>query len=154
TEMGSGCTEVDLMRAPPNRVQLSDGFVQGLKVTRPMRFWDTGPKAQPGLVLVALASGSKTFYAYYSLHGRKRWLRLGDGISVATARYAALGVRNDVVRTGADPVAQRQIARRSGTVAELIEAYVADLKAQGKRSANQIEKWLRARVLPRWGKQP
>jgi len=42
-------------------------------------------------VLVALPSGSKTFYCYYSLSRRKRWLRLGDGVSVAAARYAALG---------------------------------------------------------------
>jgi integrase len=80
-------------------------------------------------------------------------LRLGDGISVAAARYAALGVKNDVVRTGSDPVAQREIARSSGTVAELIAAYLADLRAQGRRSARYTEKLLRGRVLKRWGKQ-
>jgi len=142
------------MRSPPNHVSLSDTFVSQIKVAKPTRYWDHGSKAQPGLVLVALPSGSKTFYAYYTLNGRKRWLRLGDGISVAAARYAALGVRNDVVRTNADPVAQRQIARSSGTVAELITAYIADLRAQGKRSWRYTERLLHGRILKRWGKQP
>src|SRR5258708_33053358 len=142
------------MNPPPNRVSLSDTFVSRIEVAKPTRFWDFGPKAQPGLVLVALPSGSKTFYSYYTLNGRKRWLRLGDGISVAAARYAALGVRNDVVRTGTDPVAQRQIARSSGTVAELIAAYVADLRATGKRSWRYTERLLLGRILRRWGKQP
>jgi integrase len=141
------------MKSPPNHVSLSDTFVASIKVDKPTRFWDHGSKAQPGLVLVALPSGSKTFYCYYTLAGRKRWLRLGDGISVAAARYAALGVRNDVVRTGSDPVAQREIARSSGTVAELIAAYIADLRVQGRRSARYTEKLLRGRVLKRWGKQ-
>jgi integrase len=143
-----------MMKSPPNRVSLSDTFVSQIKVTKPTRYWDHGPRAQPGLVLVALPSGSKTFYSYYTLNGRKRWLRLGDGISVAAARYAALGVRNDIVRGNADPVAQRQIARSSGTVAELIAAYVADLRAQGKRSARYTERLLHGRILKRWGKQP
>jgi integrase len=142
------------MKARPNHVLLSDSFVTKLKVDKPTRFWDFGSKAQPGLVLVALPSGSKTFYAYYTLNRRKRWLRLGDGISVATARYAALGVKNDVVRTGSDPVAQREIARSSGTVAELISAYVANLRAQGRRSARYTERLLHGRILKRWGKQP
>jgi integrase len=142
------------MKSPPNHVSLSDTFVAKISVDKPTRFWDFGPKAQPGLVLVALPTGSKTFYCYYTLAGRKRWLRLGDGISVAAARYAALGVKNDVVRTNADPVAQRQIARSSGTVAELIAAYVADLRAQGKRSWHYTERLLQGRILKRWGKQP
>jgi integrase len=143
------------MKSAPNHVSLSDTFVSQIKVTKPTRFWDFGPRAQTGLVLVALPSGSKTFYTYYTLNGRKRWLRLGDGISVAAARYAALGVRNDVVRTGSDPVAQRQIARSSGTVAELITAYVAALKAKGRRSWRYSERLLQHdRILKRWGKQP
>src|SRR5947209_18363321 len=142
------------MKSPPNHVSLSDTFVSRIEVTKPTRFWDFGPKAQPGLVLVALPSGSRTFYCYYTLAGRKRWLRLGDGISVAAARFAALGVRNDVVRTNADPVAQRQIARSSGTVAELVTAYVADLRAQGRRSWRYVERLLHGRILKRWGKQP
>jgi integrase len=143
------------MKSAPNHVSLSDTFVSQIKVTKPTRFWDFGPRAQTGLVLVALPSGSKTFYTYYTLNGRKRWLRLGDGICVAAARYAALGVRNDVVRTGSDPVAQRQIARSSGTVAELITAYVAALKAKGRRSWRYTERLLQHdRILKRWGKQP
>jgi integrase len=142
------------LKSAPNHISLSDSFVASIEVTKPTRYWDYGAKAQPGLVLVALPSGSKTYYCYYTLNGRKRWLRLGDGISVAAARYAALGVKNDVVRSNADPVAQRQIARSSGTVAELIAAYIADLRAQGRRSWRYTEKLLRARVLPRWGKQP
>src|SRR2546427_11043186 len=108
------------VKSPPNHVSLSDTFVSRIEVTKPTRFWDFGPKAQPGLVLVALPTGSRTFYAYYTLNGRKRWLRLGDGISVSAARYAALGGKNDVVRTGSDPAAQRQRAPRSGTGGERI----------------------------------
>jgi integrase len=141
-------------KSPPNHVSLSDTFVAGIKVDKLTRFWDYGPKAQPGLVLVALPSGSKTFYVYYTLNRRKRWLRLGDGISVASARYAALGVRNDVVRGNTDPVAQRQIARGAGTVAELIAAYVTDLRARSKRSWRYTERLLQGRILKRWGKQP
>ena len=144
----------DRQKSPPNHVSLSDSFVAGIKVDKLTRFWDYGPKAQPGLVLVAQPSGTKTFYCYYTVNARKRWLRLGTGISVAAARHAALGIKNDVVRGNADPVAQRQIARNAGTVAELIAAYVADLRAQGKRSWRYTERLLHGRILKRWGKQP
>jgi len=142
------------VKSPPNHVPLSDTFVSRIEVTKPTRFWDFGPRSQPGLVLVALPSGSRTFYCYYTLAGRKRWLRLGDGISVSAARHAALGIKNDVVRGNVDPVVQRQIARTSGTVAELIAAYIKDLQIQGKRSWRYTERLLHGRILKRWGKQP
>jgi hypothetical protein len=47
------------------KARLSDKMIAGLAVEKPTRFWDT---EMPNLVLVALPTGTATFYVYYSLH--------------------------------------------------------------------------------------
>ena len=60
------------------------------------------------MVLVALPSGTMTFYCYYSLHGQKNWLRIDNAKSVRTdvARLCCLKTLAAVRLDGKNPVAE------------------------------------------------
>ncbi len=79
-----------------------------------------------GLVLLALPSGTATWYLHYDVAvGRKRKrrkLRIGrlDDISLADA-IALADRQRPQIRTGADPVGQRQNERHEPTFADLVE---------------------------------
>lgn len=79
-----------------------------------------------GLVLLALPSGTATWYLHYDVAvGRKRKrrkLRIGrlDDMSLANA-IAVAERQRPVIRMGADPVARQQDERREPTFAELVE---------------------------------
>ncbi len=79
-----------------------------------------------GLVLLALPSGTATWYLHYDVAiGRKRKrrkLKIGrlDDISLADA-IALADRQRPQIRTGADPVARRQNERQEPSFAELVE---------------------------------
>ena len=133
------------------RAKLSDKMISGLAVEKPARFWDT---EMPNLVLVALPSGTMTFYCYYSLHGQKNWLRIDNAKSVRTeaARLCCLKTLAAVRLDGKNPVAEIAAKRTSGTVSELITAFLRDRERKGNKSVDQTKRLLRNKVEPRLGK--
>jgi integrase len=133
------------------RARLSDKMIAGLAVEKPARYWDT---EMPNLVLVALPSGSKTFYCYYSLHGQKNWLRIDNAKSVRTeaARLCCLKTLAAVRLDGKNPVAEIAAQRTAGTVSELITAFLRDRERKGNKSVDQTRRLLRNKVEPRLGK--
>jgi integrase len=132
------------------KARLSDKMIAGLAVEKPTRFWDT---EMPNLVLVALPTGTATFYVYYSLHGRKCWLRIDDARSVRTesARLIALKTLHDVRLSGKNPSAEIAAQRSAGTVSELITVFLRDRERRGNRSVGQTERLLRGKIEPRLG---
>jgi integrase len=133
-----------------NRVKLSDKFIAQIAVDRPQRYWDT---EMPNLVLVALPSGTATFYVYYSLAGRKHWLKIDKAKSVRTetARLIALRTLADVRLNGKNPSAEIAAQRAAGTVSELITAFLRDRERRGNKSVHQTERLLRGKIEPRLG---
>ena len=79
-----------------------------------------------GLVLLALPSGTATWYLHYDVatgrKRRRRKLRIGrlDDISLADA-IAVAERQRPAIRNGADPVARRQSVRDEPTFAELVD---------------------------------
>jgi integrase len=134
-----------------NRVKLSDKFIAQIAVDRPHRYWDT---EMPNLVLVALPSGTTTFYVYYSLAGRKHWLKIDNAKSVRTetARLIALKTLADVRLNGKNPSAEVAAQRTAGTVSELITAFLRDRERRGNKSVDQTRRLLRNKIEPRLGK--
>jgi integrase len=133
------------------RVKLGDKMIAGLAVEKPTRYWDT---EMPNLVLVALPSGTMTFYCYYSLHGQKNWLRIDNAKSVRTeaARLCCLKTLAAVRLDGKNPVAEIAAQRTSGMVSELITAFLRDRERKGNKSVDQTKRLLRNKVEPRLGK--
>jgi integrase len=64
---------------------------------------------QRGLAVRVMASGSRSYLAQYTLHGRKRRVPIDsfDAISLADARKAAAAIMGEVAR-GEDPAAERK----------------------------------------------
>jgi integrase len=133
------------------RVKLGDKMIAGLAVEKPTRYWDT---EMPNLVLVALPSGTMTFYCYYSLHGQKNWLRIDNAKSVRTeaARLCCLKTLAAVRLDGKNPVAEIAAQRTIGTVSELITTFLRDRERLGNKSVDQTRRLLRNKIEPRLGK--
>jgi integrase len=133
------------------RVKLSDKMITGLAVEKPTRYWDT---EMPNLVLVALPSGTATFYCYFSLHGQKNWLRIDNAKSVRTeaARLCCLKTLADVRLNGKNPLVELAAQRTAGTVSELITVFLRDRERKGNKSVDQTRRLLRNKVEPRLGK--
>ena len=79
-----------------------------------------------GLVLLALPSGTATWYLHYDVvvgrRRRRRKLKIGRLDDIALADAIAVAERQrPAIRTGADPVARRQDERHELTFAELVE---------------------------------
>ncbi len=79
-----------------------------------------------GLVLLALPSGTATWYLHYDVavgrKRRRRKLKIGRLDDIALADAIAVAERQrPAIRTGADPVARRQSERHELTFAELVE---------------------------------
>jgi integrase len=132
------------------KAKLSDKMIAGLAVDKPTRYWDT---EMPNLVAVALPSGTTTFYVYYSLAGRKHWLKIDNAKSIRTetARLIALKTLADIRLTGKNPVAELAAQRSAGTVSELIATFLRDRERRGNRSVGQTERLLRGKIEPRLG---
>jgi integrase len=115
-----------------------------------------------GFHLVVSAQGAKTFALAYTSPetSERRFYRLGSypSLSLADARRQARAVREQI-REGVDPVAERERQKakirasqaaeeRAGTVKDVLDLYVADLKLDGKRSAREIERAFEKDILP------
>lgn len=101
-----------------------------------------------GFCVQVTPAGSKTFLQQYTLHGKRRFLRLGlyPHTTLSQARILAREARASIDQ-GIDP----QLSRAGGTVAELNRYYLTDLRAKGRRSVKDIERALALDVLPRIG---
>jgi integrase len=112
-----------------------------------------------GLVLLALPSGTATWYLHYDLavgrKRRRRKLKIGrlDDIALADAIGVAERQRPDI-RTGADPVGRRQNERHEPTFAELVEERFAQGSPLRPATERDYRHVLAHDVLPALGALP
>jgi integrase len=143
-------------------VAFSDKGIQNLKPgAKPRREFDKG--SDPGFGVQVTPAGTKTFFLAYRFDGRRRFMNLGTypDTSLADARATCRDSRA-LLDKGVDPQEHRNTAERErreaaeqaqreetrGTVAQLFAAYIANLAAQGKPSAEQISRIYGADVGP------
>jgi integrase len=88
-----------------------------------------------GLALRITAGGVKSFIFEGRVRGRVRRLTLGQwpAMTVAGARDAVLKIRRAML-DGLDPADARLDARHEPTFGDLVDAYLADAEARGRRS--------------------
>jgi integrase len=134
-----------------NRRKLTDLFVRSRKAqARAEMIWDA---RQPGLALSVRPTGKTAWKVIYRIHGRPRWLHVGDAraIALADARRLAARAMLDVAE-GRDPAAERKAERESGTFADLASQYVELHAKKHNKSWRQAERLVARHLLPRWGK--
>lgn len=106
----------------------------------------------PGLVLLVLPSGQRTWYLRHRVDGRQRELRLGTPAELTPEQARALAREALArVRAGGDPVEERRRRREAPTVAELAARYL-QAHASRKRSGRNDEILWRRHLLPAFGR--
>lgn len=110
--------------------------------------------SDPGFGVRVMPSGVKTFFLRYSLHGTRRYHNLGEwpAVTLAEARREARRVRTRITR-GEDPRLHTG-ERRIGSVAELVERYLADLERRGGRTVHTTRNLFARDLLPAIGSMP
>jgi integrase len=76
-------------------------------------------------------SEAVSYFVAYRSHGRQRWFTIGRHGAPWTpdmARKEAIRILGEVVK-GGDPAAAKEAQRNAATVTELLDAYLADMKA-------------------------
>ncbi|GFO68687.1 integrase [Geomonas limicola] len=113
-----------------------------------------------GFCIRVYTSGEKAWYYIYTFEGRKRFMRLGDGgypeVSLATAREK-FDIAKVKVKNGIDPLAEQDAAKlersRTPFVADFVQEYINRYAKEHNRGWKEIERALRAEIVPRWGKR-
>jgi hypothetical protein len=112
---------------------------------------DGGERCAGRLVLVIRAIGKRTVgehYAVYHRDQKRRMCKLGSypTLSLAEARKRFREEFAPAISAGAEPpsaAARRRHKASAGTVTALFAAYVENLRASGKRSADGVERILK-----------
>ncbi len=142
-------------------MRFTDRSIDALKPqAERFEIWEDG---RTGLGLRVTPRGVRTFVFMYRFGRKARRMTLGryskapaTGISLATARRMQ-GEAKEKLDAGIDPgikvVEERQIARASETVAELVDLYLEKWARPRKRSADEDERMLNKDIIPGWGKR-
>ena len=111
------------------------------------------------IVRAKAATVTTEFYAQWYRDERRVMSKLGSYpiISLADARKRFREEFAPAISSGAEPAsvaARRRHRKDAGTVGELFGAYVASLRAAGKRSADLVEGFLETAESDRAGRPP
>lgn len=136
--------------------RFTDKFIMGLKPDT-KEYW---VREGQGFCIRVFASGEKAWYYIYTFDGRKRFMRLGNGgypdVSLATAREK-FEIAKVKVKNGIDPLSEQDQAKierdRTPFVADFVTEYVNRYAKEHNRGWKEIERALKAEVVPKWGKR-
>lgn len=111
--------------------------------------WDDNPR---GLGLRVYPSGCKAFVLAYRAQRRKRMMTLGPYgvLTLDAARGLAKRKLADVIE-GADPLAEKQKARRGATVKMLCDAYIERHAKPFKKTWTKDKEFIDRHIVPAWG---
>ena len=103
---------------------------------------------------------SITRHYIYTFDGRKRYMRLKDGgypdVSLADAREE-FDIAKVKVKNGIDPLTEKEKAKierqRTPFVSDFVDEFIEKYAKEHNRSWKEIERALKAEIVPRWGKR-
>lgn len=139
----------------------TDSFIRGLKAhAKPYRLSEHAHRGEGRLIVRVLPSGVKEFFYRYRPAGEDKTLALGrydasgrNGLTLSGIRDV-LRQRRELQRTTGDVKVyllaeqkRKAIAAQQGTLEDLLSAYVDQLRAAGKPSANEVEGIFRRHVI-------
>lgn len=106
----------------------------------------------PGLILLVLPTGQRTWYLRHRVDGRQRELRLGTPVELSPDQARALAREALArVREGGDPVEERRLRREAPTIEALAQRHL-QAHASRKRSGRNDEILWRRHLLPAFGR--
>ena len=106
----------------------------------------------PGLTLLVLPSGQRTYYLRHRVDGAQRELKLGTPVELTPDQARDLArAALARVRAGGDPGAERRAAREAPTI-EALAARHLQAHASRKRSGRNDEILWRRHLLPAFGR--
>ncbi|WP_201312905.1 integrase family protein [Dyella sp. EPa41] len=149
------------MKAQGTKYLLTDDFIAekvAEQASRHRVFYDSHKDAPRGFGVRVTKNGAVSFVLNYYSCGAERRKTIGaygkrgqGGMTIALARRAGADLRSSVL-SGKDPLADERAAKASAkaaeaarkareehTLAALVRAYVSDMRAHGKASAEQVE---------------
>lgn len=102
-----------------------------------------------GLALRVTAGGVKSFVFEGRVRGRVRRITLGawPTMTVGQARDAVMKIRAAIAE-GRDPANDRQDARHEPTFGDLVDSYLADAEARGRRSLGRMNERINKYLKP------
>lgn len=125
--------------------------------TQPYRVFERA--SDKGFCVQVTRTGTKTFEQQYTLHGQRRFMRLGTypDTSLAEARQRARKARG-LIDKGLDPqeaaARTRREERIKGSVNQLLDGYLAQMASDGKRSVKEVARSLQNDARPLIGHLP
>lgn len=143
----------------------TDKQIKSLKTrATPYRQWESS--SDKGFGVQVTPKGTKTFFLFYRLNNRRRFFNIGKypNTSLAAARQAARTAKA-MLEQGVDPqedrlekissaekakverIRQKKEADLNGSIAQLFSLYVAQMRHDKKRSADEVERALTTNAL-------
>ena len=111
-----------------------------------------------GFTLRIMPTGSMTWLYIYNVDGKRREMSLGayPDISLAKGRELHADAKK-LLANGKDPGAQQREARedrkRTPFVADFVDEFIKGYAKEHNRGWKEIERSLKAEIVPRWGKR-
>ena len=141
------------MKKVSGKTKFTDAEVRNMKTEKRLQDNLEGD----GFGVRVYASGTKMFYYAYSCDGKRRFLNLGEygtiTLSEARKRHTAAKCKLD---QGIDPLFEKDVAKKEREltpfVADFVDEYIKYAK-EHNRGWQEIERALKANIVPRWGKQ-
>ena len=127
-------------------MKFTDNLIKGLQAKdNPYRLFEKG--ADKGFGIQVTKSGTKSFFLQYSHDGKRKFLNLGryPAVSLSTAREKSRDNREQLLNgihiSQTAPVAY-------GSLEDLINYYIDQMRAQGKRSWKKVYADIQYNVFP------
>lgn len=141
------------MKKEHGKLKFTDAEVRNMKTEKRLQDNLEGD----GFGVRVYSSGTKVFYYAYSFDGKRRFLNLGEYGTIALAearkRHTAAKCKIDL---GIDPLFEKDAAKkeRESTpfVSDFVDEYINYAK-EHNRGWKEIERALKANIVPKWGKQ-
>jgi integrase len=134
--------------------RFTDKFIMNLKPDA-KEYW---VREGQGFCIRVYPSGEKAWYYIFTTEGRKRFMKLCNkcypDASLADARIAFNEAKSKVDK-GIDPLAEKETAalerEQTPIISKFVDEYISRHAKQHNKSHKEIERALKAEIVPKWG---
>ena len=142
--------------------KFTDAYIRNVQASG--KVTDIRESGSNGFGMRVLPNGTKKFFYVYSIDGKRRFLNLGiykdtdhkAGITLAEANTRLMKAKCKV-RDGIDPLLEKDMDRaerlRTPFVADFVDEYINRHAKEHNRSWKEIERALKAEIVPKLGKR-
>jgi len=142
------------MKREMSKSKLTDAEVRNMKTDKRLQDNLEGN----GFGVRVYSTGTKIFYYAYSFDGKRRFLNLGEygTITLAEARKRHTAAKGKLDK-GIDPLLEKDMMKaerkRTPFVSDFVDEFIERYAKEHNRGWKEIERALKAEIVPRWGKR-